>query len=303
MGKKRSLIVFSLLCLMVLVGCEPDPPIQYTITYHVLDEATNPSSNPSSYTVESATIQLSDPSRTGYTFAGWYSSSNYTGEAITHIPQGSSGPKHLYAKWTGNTYTVSFNSNDQAIPNSDPQDLIFGQAYASLPTLTKAYYSHTWNTAQNGSGTTITNATTLSTVQNHTLYAQWTPTQYTITYELNNGQNHASNPATYTFETSTITLADPSRSGYTFGGWYTEAAFTTQITTIAQGSHDNLTLHAKWTANTYTVSFDSNDQTIQNPTALDITFGQTYASLPNLSKTGYSHTWNTAQNGSGTTIT
>ena len=288
---------------MVLVGCEPDPPIQYTITYHVLDGASNPSSNPSSYTVESATIQLSDPSRTGYTFAGWYSSANYTGEAITHIPQGSSGPKHLYAQWTANTYTVSFNSNDQAIPNPDPQDLIFGQAYASLPTLTKAYYGHTWNTAQDGNGTTITNATTLSTAQNHTLYAQWTPTQYTITYELNNGQNHASNPATYTFETSTITLADPSRSGYTFGGWYTEAAFTTQITTIAQGSHDNLTLHAKWTANTYTVSFDSNDQTIQNPTALDITFGQTYASLPILSKPGYSHTWNTAQNGSGTTIT
>ncbi|NCC91324.1 MAG: hypothetical protein EOM01_13350, partial [Spirochaetia bacterium] len=239
----------------------------------------------------------------GYTFAGWYSSASYTGEAITHIPQGSSGPKHLYAKWTGNTYTVSFDSNDQAIQNPDPQDLIFGQAYASLPTLTKSYYGHTWNTVQNGSGTTITNATTLSTAQNHTLYAQWTPTQYTITYTLNEGQNSSSNPATYTVETSTITLADPSRDGYSFASWYTEAAFTTQVTTIAQGSHDNLTLHAKWTANSYTVSFDSQDSQLADPGAQNIAFGQTYASLPNLSKTGYSHTWNTAQNGSGTTIT
>ncbi|MDD3058301.1 MAG: InlB B-repeat-containing protein, partial [Sphaerochaeta sp.] len=278
MGKKKSLILALILCLLVLAGCEPDPPVQYTITYHVLDGASNPSSNPSSYTVETSTIQLADPSRTGYTFAGWYSSASYTGEAITHIPQGSSGPKHLYAKWTGNTYTVSFDSNDQAIQNPDPQDLIFGQAYASLPTLTKAYYGHTWNTVQNGSGTTITNATTLSTAQNHTLYAQWTPTQYTITYTLNEGQNSSSNPATYTVETSTITLADPSRDGYSFASWYTEAAFTTQVTTIAQGSHDNLTLHAKWTANSYTVSFDSQDSQLADPGAQNIAFGQTYAS-------------------------
>jgi len=303
MGKNKSLILALILCLFVLVGCEPDPPVQYTITYHVGDGASNSSSNPSSYTVETATIQLSDPTRTGYTFAGWYASDTYLGSIITTIPTGSSGPKTLYAKWTGNTYTVSFDSNDQAIQNPNAQDLTFGQAYASLPTLTKAYYGYTWNTAQDGSGTTITNATTLSIANDHTLYAKWTPTQYTITYELDNGQNHASNPATYTVVSETITLQDPSRSGYTFVGWYTEPAFNTQVTTIAQGSHDNITLHAKWTAKSYTISFDSQDNLIAAPNTLSVTFGQTYASLPTLSKTGYSHTWNTAQNGSGATIT
>jgi uncharacterized repeat protein (TIGR02543 family) len=188
MGKNKSLILALILCLFVLVGCEPDPPVQYTITYHVGDGASNSSSNPSSYTVETATIQLSDPTRTGYTFAGWYASDTYLGSIITTIPTGSSGPKTLYAKWTGNTYTVSFDSNDQAIQNPNAQDLTFGQAYASLPTLTKAYYGYTWNTAQDGSGTTITNATTLSIANDHTLYAKWTPTQYAITYELDNGQ-------------------------------------------------------------------------------------------------------------------
>ncbi len=300
MGKKRSLIVFSLLCLMVLVGCEPDPPVQYTITYHNVDEATNPNSNPSSYTVESVTIQLSDPSRTGYTFAGWYASSNYSGTAVTEIPHGSTGTKALYAKWTANTYTVSFNSNDQAIQNPNDQAFIFGDAYANLPTPAKTYYGHTWNTVQDGSGTTISNATLVSIAENHTLYAQWAPTPYTITYTLNNGQNHASNPASYTIETDTITLQDPSRTGYSFGGWYTESTFTTQVTTIAKGSHDDITLHAKWTANTYTVTLDQQNGS-GGSTTVTATFDAAMptATIPN--RTGYTFGgYYTSTNGGGT---
>lgn len=62
------------------------------------------------YTVESA-ITTPTPTRTGYTFAGWYTSSAYTGSAITQIAKGTTGNKTLYAKWTKNGYTVIYNPN------------------------------------------------------------------------------------------------------------------------------------------------------------------------------------------------
>jgi hypothetical protein len=59
---------------------------------------------------------------------------------------------------------------------------------------------------------------------NTTLYAKWKIATYNITYELNGGTNHASNPATYTVESLPLTLQNPTLSGFTFagvvyGGW------------------------------------------------------------------------------------
>lgn len=69
---------------------------------------------------------------------------------------------------------------------------------------------------------------------------------YTITYELDGGTNNTDNPSTYMQTTETITLQAPTKEGYTFGGWYRDAAFTLPITQIVKGSSGNLTLYAKW---------------------------------------------------------
>ena len=84
---------------------------------------------------------------------------------------------------------------------------------------------------------------------------------YTITYELNGGAASTGNPATYTIETATITLAAPTKTGYTFGGWYADAAFKTPVPQIAHGSTGNKTLYAKWSGNTYTVTLNANGGT------------------------------------------
>jgi uncharacterized repeat protein (TIGR02543 family) len=94
---------------------------------------------------------------------------------------------------------------------------------------------------------------------NKTFYAQWTagytvtpPTQYTLTYELNDGTN-GENPATYTAATPVITLAPATRAGYGFGGWYDNAEFDGEaVTTIPTGSTGNKTFYANWTIVTYT---------------------------------------------------
>jgi uncharacterized repeat protein (TIGR02543 family) len=81
---------------------------------------------------------------------------------------------------------------------------------------------------------------------NKIFHAKWALVTYTITYTLNDGTNAIQNPANYTIETPAITLADPSRAGYTFLGWYTEAEFVNAVTQIAQGSMEDKTFHAKW---------------------------------------------------------
>jgi len=70
--------------------------------------------------------------------------------------------------------------------------------------------------------------------------------QYTITYELNGGTNNTSNPSSYS-AADTVVLANPTKAGCTFDGWYRDAAFTQKVTQIAKGTSGNLTLYAKWT--------------------------------------------------------
>ena len=87
---------------------------------------------------------------------------------------------------------------------------------------------------------------TVGSTGNKELYAKFLET-YTITYKLNGGTNDDNNPATYTVETETITLADASKDGFTFAGWYSDAEFTNEVTEITVGSTGNVELWAKWT--------------------------------------------------------
>jgi uncharacterized repeat protein (TIGR02543 family) len=74
-------------------------PVTYTITYD-LDGGTNHADNPSSYTIESSAITLKDPVRSGYGFAGWYTSSDFAAASWAEgISAGSTGKKEFYALW------------------------------------------------------------------------------------------------------------------------------------------------------------------------------------------------------------
>ena len=73
----------------------------YTISYE-LGGGTNNPNNPSTYDVYSQNITLSAPEKDGYMFVGWYDNEQFTGDAITTIPTGSTGDKTLYAKWEEN---------------------------------------------------------------------------------------------------------------------------------------------------------------------------------------------------------
>ena len=78
---------------------------------------------------------------------------------------------------------------------------------------------------------------------------------YDITYVLDDGTNDAGNPATYDVEDADITLADPTKANYTFGGWYETADFSgDKVTTIDTARCEDITLYAKWVQNAHTLT-------------------------------------------------
>ena len=108
---------------------------------------------------------------------------------------------------------------------------------------------------------------------------------FTITYTLDGGTNAANNPADYTVETATITLENASKDRYTFAGWYSEAAFTNQVTEIAIGSTEDVVLFAKF-LETYNISYtlDGGTNDANNPAAY--TVESATITLADASKTG-----------------
>ena len=79
------------------------------------------------------------------------------------------------------------------------------------------------------------------------LYAKWTPIEYPISYDLDEGENHEENPETYTMDDGVVELQDPVREGYQFDGWYLDADYTQQLNAISEAlASEDLTCYAKW---------------------------------------------------------
>ena len=148
------------------------------------------------------------------------------------------------------TYTITFDANggNGTIASISVEE----GCEITLPenTFTKSSYTFAgWATSADGD-VSYSDKAKITVTGNITLYAKWTAITYTITYEPNGGTNADGNPSSYTFESETITLLEPSRGEYfDFGGWYTDSEFSdsSRKTEIAKGSSGNITLYAKWT--------------------------------------------------------
>ena len=230
----------------------------YTISYN-LNGGTN-GANPDTYTNETPTITLQPATKTGYTFNGWYDNAEFTGDAVTEITLGTTGDITLYAKFTINTYNITYNLNN-GINGANPNTYTVETPTIILEQATKTGYTfNCWYDNAEFSGNAITEII-LGSVGNVTFYAKFTIDTYTITYNLNGGTNGA-NPDTYTIETPTITLQPGTRTGYTFGGWYDNAEFTGDaVTEIALGTTGDIILYAKFTINTYNITYNLNSGT------------------------------------------
>ena len=170
------------------------------------------------------------------------------------------------------TYTISFIANGSS-GSMNNQDFVYNVPQAlNACTFTRTGYHFTgWNTKADGSGISYTdgqeiyNMTSPSEIA--TLYAQWEPDNYSITYvNAVNGTDNIvnTNPTSYTYITSTINLVPPTYFGYEFVGWTWEGQTTpTKSATIPQGSTGNKTFTAHWTrATTLELTLDISGYTM-----------------------------------------
>ncbi|MBP1566102.1 MAG: InlB B-repeat-containing protein [Oscillospiraceae bacterium] len=191
---------------------------------------------------------LPKPTRTGYTFAGWYTAK----EGGTQITEDSivsvTTDQTLYAHWTANKYTITFNTNGGSCDTTS-KSVTYNSTYGDLPTPTRTgHVFKGWFTAESG-GTQITKDSKVTITANQTLYAQWKLNSYTVTLDANGG-TVSDDSVTVTYSKGYGTLPKPTRDGYTFLGWFTAADGGTEVTaSTTVTTNKNHTLYAHWEKN------------------------------------------------------
>lgn len=248
----------------------------YNLTY-VLNGGENDNNNPITYN-ENDVITLYEALKVGNTFKGWYYDSSFT----QLVPSTFVTPDKdltVYAKWQPNTYAVTYIDGGDA--NTNPLYYTYGTTVVLQKTTRTGYDFVGWYLDSELSQQ-ITNITDIM-YGDIILYGKWDIKVYTITYVLNGGENSERNPKTYTINAE-INLYTPTRNGYTFGGWYYNTTFNEQIITPFTAPANDLTVYAKWTANTYDITYVDGGDTNTNPTTYTYGVGFT---LSTPTKAGY----------------
>lgn len=164
---------------------------------------------------------LPEATREGYAFAGWFTAAS-EGTQVAATSKLSTAANHtLYAHWTANKYTVSFDANGGTVSTAQTT-VTFNSKYGTLPTPGRDYYTFTgWYTAASG-GTKVDANSTFAKAANGTLYAQWKQkplSGWTAAANLPAGAQIVNTKWTYT-KTETTESSAASLSGWTQTGSY-----------------------------------------------------------------------------------
>lgn len=228
---------------------------------------------------------LPTPTRTGYSFAGWYTSASGGSRVMSSMTVSLAGNQTLYAHWTANTYAVTFDANGGSCSTAS-KSVTNGSTYGTLPIPIRTGYSFAgWYTSTSGGGH-VTSSTTVSLTSNQTLYALWTVDTYIVIFNANGG-NCTTVSKSITYGSIYGTLPTPTRTGYSFSGWYTTATGGNQVTNSTKANiTSNRTLYAHWNVNTYTVIFHANGGSCDTESK-SVNYGSTYGTLPTPTRKGY----------------
>ena len=234
---------------------------------------------------------------------GWTYAYSVNGSAISGNTFDISADASVTVTRTLIDYTITYNLGGGTNASGNPSTYTIQSQTITLAAPTREGY--TFGGWYANSGLTGDAVTTIGGGQTGdvTLWAKWTPKQYTITYNLNGGTNAEGNPTAYTIESANIFLDAATKTGYQFGGWYRSADFSGQaVNTIESGSTGDVELWAKWTGNRYAVCFDDNGETGGTMYNELFTYGEAKAlTACAYTRTGYHFTgWNTEADGSGT---
>ncbi len=275
----------------------------YQVTFSAPDATTAP--NPAALTVASPAVNAgtipSAPTRSGFSFAGWWTEENAHGSQFTETTE-VTGNLTVHAAWSlVPVYQVSFNSaggsavGAQSVASggfvSEPSEPV-RDGYAFGGWYVDQGFNIPWNFA---TGTVSANLE---------LHARWVSHSYTVTFSNQNATTGPS-PAAMTVASPATTLsafpAAPTRTGYAFAGWWTGTGGTGTQVSLSTPITGNATFYPKWAV---TVTFNAPEATTgPSPTAITLASGSTtLGTLPTApTRTGYTFGgWYTGQNGTGT---
>lgn len=250
-------------------------PSTFTVTYNT---------NGGTTIDETSGTTLPDPlpttTKTGYTFAGWYTNSELTiaataGAAITQNTI-------LYAKWTVNTYTISFDLKG-GTDGTESIDATYGEIMPDITKPTRIGYTFGgyW-TNEDGTGTQYYNQSGKAYYNKKwdqdadaTLYAKWTANTYTVKFDANGGDGSMDVQSFIYDKLQNLAVNTFERPGCTFKGWNTNksgsgTSYTDgqEVINLNSTSGGQITLYAQWTElSKYTVSFSTGTG---NPTQVAI---------------------------------
>ncbi|GAA3884738.1 hypothetical protein GCM10022381_28650 [Leifsonia kafniensis] len=188
------------------------------------------------------------PTRTGYTFANWYTKS--TGGSVWNFATTVTKNVTVYAQWTAEKRTITFDAQGGSKITALSTDYNTAVKAPKSPTRT-GYTFANWYTQSTG-GSVWNFATTVT--KNVTVYAQWTVQKRTITFDAQGGSKITALSTNY--NTAVKAPKSPTRTGYTFSGWYTKSTggsswnFNAKVTA-------NATAYAHWTVLKKNVTFNS----------------------------------------------
>lgn len=260
----------------------------WAVTYNknTTDTVSNMPSNQTKTYNQTLTLSSNTPTRTGYTFQGWATSSSSTTVAYkAGASYTNNAALNLYAVWQINTWTVSYNNNGGTGTIAN-QTKTYGKALtlSNGSGFSKTGYTlKSWNTNSAGTGTTYNLGASYTGNAALPLYAQWQINTWAVTYNKNTTDTVESMPSNQTKtynQTLTLSSNIPVRIGYDFLGWATSASST--IVAYNPGasytSNAGLTLYAIWQVKTYTIHFEKNanfDTVTNIPADITKTYGET----------------------------
>lgn len=196
--------------------------------------------------------KLPTPTRTGYTFMGWFTKPGDDGVQKTATDIAKREVTKLYARWTTSAYVVTLDPTDGAFSeeqkirsekfnHNDP----YGDFLTKyIPTAPAGHTFDGWYTEKEG-GRKLTASDRVT--KGGTIYAHWKADQFKVTLKLNySGAADTVKTVDYGTELKKVLPAsEPERAGYAFLGWFTDESFTTPADPEEKIAA-NMTIYAQW---------------------------------------------------------
>lgn len=273
-------------------------PAQYTITFDPQGGSCDTKSG--EYSFGQGVGTLPTPTKTDYTFLGWYSRPECGGEKYTSTTLMPRTDITLYAGWLQNGKSLIVNYDPNGGECDKTKSLVpFNGTISDLPTPKREGYSFLgWF---DGSGKQYTSSTKV-TDNNLALTAKWEINGLSISFDAKGG-NCSKTSMTVTYGEKAGKLPEPTRDGYSFLGWYYTKKGKTEQLTSSTVITSSISAYAEWEAFEYMLLLDARGGKCDEETIFAFC-GEEIGDLPEPVRKGYYFGgWYTKTNGKGTRFT